>query len=77
MRDRAPKTANPDADVVDSSGRQHQPDRKRESRLDLAGSKSASMYTNHSVRENREISQSPAARTRAGRAGKAKAATLR
>lgn len=73
MGDGAPKTALPDADAVDPSGRQHRPDRYRESRSDLAGSKNTSMYTNHSARENREIWCSPAARTRAGREGKAKA----
>jgi hypothetical protein len=41
---------------VDLSGRRKGPDRYRESREDLAGSKSEGMDTTNSTRENREIS---------------------
>ena len=50
----------PGADAVKQSGRQHAPNREREARCGLARSETPSMHVT-SLRENREISGTPAA----------------
>jgi len=60
------------ADVVLAIGRQHEQWRNRKSLVDLAWSKTPSMY-GHSMRENREIHWLPVSDGAAGCTGKAKA----
>lgn len=59
------------ADAVEAGGRPQPARRYRESRRDLAESKTPSMYGNTS-RENREIPCSPVAPRGTGRVGKSK-----
>jgi len=60
------------ADALCAVGRQHDQWRYRKSLIDLAWSKTPSMY-GHSMRENREIHWLPANDGETGRKGKAKA----
>jgi len=64
------------ADVVLRSGRPHDPERKRELRVDPTRSKNLSMRR-VSKRENREIHWPPDADGAAGRGGKVKAVRRR
>ena len=66
----------PGADAVTVCGRQHDAERKRELRVDLARSKNLSMRR-VSRRENREIPRPPEADGVSGRGGKVKAVIRR